>query len=448
MPSPMTSIRQRLLVWLVLGLTASMAIGSWAVYSRARAQAREIFDFQLQQMVGAFPGEGFSRRSLQGAADPHPDVVVRIWDQEGNEIYSSDAESRAPRAVTPGFASITGPEGNWRIYTTTVRNNTVQVAQSTRVREALATDMALRAMLPLVALFPALIALVWITVGRGLRPLDEIAAALRARSAISPEPLTDRPVPDEVRPLVTALNDLLTRLEQAVRLQRSFIADAAHELRTPLTAVMLQLQLAERAQSDQARQAALARLKGGLERATHLVKQLLELARAEPEGSSHALALEPVSLSGVVREVLAEQASMAEAKGIDLGTSGETDVTVHGHGDSLRVLLGNLVDNAIRYTPRGGTIDVDALLQDGHPCLVVRDTGRGIPAAERERVFDRFYRHDDGSTTGSGLGLAIVQKLAERHQARVILEDGPGGTGLSVTVRFPAVPRPVPARAA
>lgn len=446
MRSPMTSIRQRLLVWLVLGLTASTAIGSWAVYSRARAQAREIFDFQLQQMVSAFPGEGFSRRSLQGSNEPHPDVVVRIWDQEGNEIYSSDSASRAPRAVTPGFASIAGPEGNWRIYTSTVRNNTVQVAQSTRVREALATDMALRAMLPLVALFPALIALVWITVGRGLRPLDEIAAAMRARSEISPGPLTNRPVPDEVRPLVMALNDLLARLEQALRLQRSFIADAAHELRTPLTAVMLQLQLAERAQCEHARQTALARLKGGLERATHLVKQLLALARAEPEGISQSM--EPVRLSHVIREVLAEQAFIAEAKGIDLGTSGESEVAVSGHADSLRVLLGNLVDNAIRYTPSGGTIDVDALICDGQPCLVVRDTGPGIPPGERQRVFDRFYRHDDGSTTGSGLGLAIVDKLAQRHRASVSLGDGPGGRGLTVMVKFPAVPQEALARAA
>ena len=433
----MTSIRQRLLVWLVLGLTIATGIGSWAVYARARAQAREIFDFQLQQMVGAFPGEGFVRRPMQASDDSHPDVVVRIWDQSGAEIYSSDPESRAPRASGSGFASIPGPDGNWRLYTATVRNNIVQVAQSTRVREELATDMALRAMLPLVALFPALISLVWITIGRGLRPLDELAAEMRARSATSPEPLPDRPVPDEVRPLVLALNELLKRLEQAMRLQRSFIADAAHELRTPLTAVMLQLQLAERAQSEKARTAALSRLKGGLERATHLVKQLLALARAEPEGISHALA--PVSLAGVLRNVVSEQVSIAEAKGIDLGMSGESEVVVMGHANSLRVLVGNLVDNAIRYTPNHGTIDVEALVREGVPCIIVRDTGCGIPPDERRRVFDRFYRHDDGSTTGSGLGLAIVEKLAQRHKATVSLSDGPGGVGLTVTVRFPPV---------
>ncbi len=433
----MTSIRQRLLVWLVLGLTIATAIGSWAVYSRARAQAREIFDFQLQQMVSAFPGEGFGRRVIQAYDDEHPDVVVRIWDQSGNEIYSSDKDSVAPLAHAPGFTSIAGDNGNWRIYTATVRNNTVQVAQSTRVREELATDMALRAMLPLVALFPALIALVWITIGRGLRPLDELAAEMRARSATSPDPLPDRPVPDEVRPLVLALNELLNRLEQAMRVQRSFIADAAHELRTPLTAVMLQLQLAERAQSEQARSAALSRLKGGLDRATHLVKQLLALARAEPEGISQPL--EPVNLADVVRSVVAEQASIAEAKDIDLGMSGESDVVVMGHANSLRVLLGNLVDNAIRYTPSPGTIDVEALVRDGGPCLVVRDTGCGIPPEERRRVFDRFYRHDDGSTTGSGLGLAIVEKLAQRHKATVSLSDGANGKGLTVTVRFPLV---------
>jgi len=432
-----TSIRQRLLIWLLLGLTATTAIGSWAVYSRARAQAREVFDFQLQQMAGAFPSEGFIRQKPRPILSRRSaDVVVRIWDQEGSEIYSSEPGSDAPRVEAFGFTSVVSPGGNWRVYSTMVRNNIVQVAQSTRVREALATDMALRAMLPLVALFPALIGLVWITVGRGLKPLNQLAEVMRSRPAVAPEPLPDHPVPDEVRPLVQALNELLARLEQAMRLQRSFIADAAHELRTPLTAVMLQLQLAERAHTEEARAAALGKLKGGLERATHLVRQLLALARAEPEGISRTL--EPVSLSGVVREVVTEQASIAEAKGIDLGMSGEGDVSVLGHANSLRVLLGNLVDNAIRYTPWGGTIDVEATMRDGAPCLIVTDTGRGIAPEERERVFDRFYRHDDGSTTGSGLGLAIVQKLAQRHKATVNLADGPNGRGLVVTVRFPA----------
>ena len=437
----MTSIRQRLLIWLVLGLTASMVFGSWAVYSRARAQAREVFDFQLQQMAAAFPGEGFGRQKAKPEPDHAPaDVVVRIWNQEGTEIYSSEPLADAPQVEASGFTSVVTPKGNWRVYNTTVRNNVVQVAQSTRVREALATDMALRAMLPLVALFPALIALVWITVGRGLKPLNELAAVMRSRPAVGAEPLPDHPVPDEVRPLVQALNELLARLDQAMQLQRSFIADAAHELRTPLTAIMLQLQLAERAHTDEARAAALNKLRGGLDRATHLVKQLLTLARAEPEGISQAL--EPVSLSGVVREVVAEQASIAEAKGIDLGMSGMAeggDVSVLGHADSLRVLLGNLVDNAIRYTPGGGTIDVEAAVQAGGPCLIVRDTGRGIAPDERAHVFDRFYRQDDGgtATTGSGLGLAIVQKLAQRHKASVDLSDGPGGRGLAVTVRFP-----------
>jgi two-component system OmpR family sensor kinase len=427
-----------LLIWLLLGLTATTAVGSWAVYSRARAQAREVFDFQLQQMAGAFPGEGLIKQKPRPNVNQvRSDVVVRIWDQEGAEIYSSEPGTDAPRTEIYGFTSVPTQDGSWRVYSTVVRNNIVQVAQSSRVREALATDMALRAMLPLVALFPALIALVWITVGRGLKPLNELAEVMRSRPAVAPEPLPDHPVPDEVRPLVQALNELLARLDQAMRLQRSFIADAAHELRTPLTAVMLQLQLAERAHTDEDRADSLAKLKGGLERANHLVRQLLALARAEPEAVSRAA--EPVNLATVVRDVVTEQSSIADAKGIDLGMSGEGDINVTGYANSLRVLLGNLVENAIRYTPSGGTIDVEAAMREGAPCLIVRDTGRGIEPEERERVFGRFYRHDDGSTTGSGLGLAIVQKLAQRHKATVHLTDGIDGKGLTVTVRFPPV---------
>lgn len=436
----MTSLRQRLLISLLLGLSVSTIVASWAVYARARVEAREIFDFQLQRMAMAFPEEGFGAHivppSYQGAASDDV-IVVQIWDQNGARLYISREGSEAPRIAILGFSTIAASDGYWRVYSNVVRNNIVQVAQPISVREQLAASLALRTMLPLVVLFPILMALIWITVGRSLKPLNEIAAELGARSADALAPLPERQVPIEVMPLVSALNALFVRLQDALRTQRSFIADAAHELRTPLTAVTLQTQLAERAQTDEERAAAFAELKGGTARAAHLVKQLLTLTRAQPEAMTQPF--ERVNLTDVARQVVSEQASIAEAHGVDLGLSGVPAVPVTGDFESLHVLLGNLVDNAIRYTPSGGTVDVETRMDDAHACLVVNDTGRGIPPAQRTRVLDRFYRQDGEATTGSGLGLAIVRKLSQRHRASLSLDDGRDGRGLKVTLRFPEV---------
>jgi len=431
----MTSIRHRLLDWLVLGLTTATILGSWGVYLRARDQAREIFDFQMRQMAYVIPAQGFSEQVEPEYRFDLEDVIVKIWSPDGVELYSSHFGTDVPRATEQGFSRLEDEGGRWRIYSTQVQGNVVQVAQLRSVREELATAMALRAMLPLLLLFPLLLLLVWVTVGRGLKPLGDIAEAVRARSAETLEPLPEYNVPEEVKPLVEALNELLARLEQAMRLQRSFIADAAHELRTPLTAVALQLQLAERAQPGEARTAAFAKLRGGSERATHLVQQLLALARAEPEGSNQPM--QPVDLSEVARCIVVEQNSMAVDRGLDLGVSATQGAVILGHPEALRVLVGNLVDNAIRYT-HSGRINVETHVEGAEVLLVVSDTGCGIPPEDRERVFDRFYRRASGDTTGSGLGLAIVQKIAQRYEGRVSLEDGVGGRGLKVTVRFPA----------
>lgn len=431
----MKSIRGRLLVWLIVLLTSGAAVSSWAVYSRARAQAREVFDFELRQLATAFPGPAFKQQAPAFEDLALTDVVVRIWDASGKEVYVSHKDSDAPRAGIAGFASIQTPTGTWRVYSTTVRDHIVQVAQSSVIRETLAKDMALRAMLPIVALFPALIILMLITVARGLKPLEEIASAIEAQSADALKPVPEPAVPREVKPLVHALNQLLSRLDDAMRAQRSFIADAAHELRTPLAAVKVQIKLVERANSDETRALALARLNAGIDRATHLVQQLLTLARTEPECSVSQMA--PLMLSTIAADVVSEQAPIADAKGVDLGLSCESDIEMQGEPHSIRILLGNLVDNAIRYTPPGGVVDVVIEVPAAGPRLTVKDNGSGISPENMERVFDRFFRQDDSEGTGSGLGLAIVQKIAQRHGAKIALDSGIEGKGLSVSVQFP-----------
>ena len=433
----MTSIRRQLLIWLLVGLTVTTAAAAFAVYTRARSEAAELFDYQLQVMAGAFPHRGF------GHAPPAGDetggtgdvVVVQIWDQQGVQLYWSRPGSPILQRVEFGFSTVATPRGHWRVFNTLIEGNIVQVSQPMRARNELAAGLALRTMLPLLLLLPLLIGLIWITVSRGLRPLNDVASALGRRTEDALEPLPAERVPEEVRPLVGALNALLARLGCALTVQKSFIADAAHELRTPLTAVSLQIQVAERARSESERAAAFAQLKAGAGRAAHLVQQLLTLARSEPGAAERPLTM--VDLTGIARQVVAEHAPIAEAKGVELGLSADSAVTADGDAEALRSLLANVIDNAVHYTPRGGSVDVAATVAGRHPCWIVTDTGPGIAAAERARVFDRFYRHAVDGAAGSGLGLAIVHRVAQRHGAAVELGDGADGRGLTVTVRFP-----------
>jgi two-component system OmpR family sensor kinase len=454
MTSP-RSIRRELVAWLALGLLVAVAIGAVATYVRAREEANALFDYQLTQLASSITGMPLAAGAGPGSRPGNDALVVEIWSRGGVEIYQSQPQRRLPQTAERGFRTVTTDSGEWRVLTTLAGDQVVQVAQPMAVRRELAASMALRTVVPLIAIVPFLAVLLWFGIARGLRPLDRLARAVAQRSPRTLEPLPESGLPREVQPLVSALNGLLARLDAAQGAQRAFIADAAHELRTPLTAVHLQAQLAERAATDAERGAALAELRTGLDRASHLVGQLLTLAREEPGVIDRPLA--QVDLATLARDVVADAAAQAAARGIDLGVAGTTSggdaadapagaatpiaATVTGDAVGLRTLLSNLVDNALRYTPSGGRIDV-AIARDGDATLLsVRDSGPGIAAAEQARVFDRFYRAPGAAgVPGSGLGLAIVKSIADRHGATVTL--GPGiagaaGPGLGVTVRFP-----------
>jgi len=240
-----------------------------------------------------------------------------------------------------------------------------------------------------------------------------------------------------VQPLVSALNDLLARLRAALERERAFMADAAHELRTPLTALHLQMGMLARASGDLERAAAMQTLSAGVQRAIRLVEQMLALARQEPRAEAQRVT---VRLDDVAREIVAELVPLADAGRIDLGVSVAQPASVYADPDALRTLLRNLVDNAVRYTPAGGRVDVSVEELAGATRgarLTVSDDGPGIPAAERVRVFDRFYRRAGTSPPGSGLGLSIVSTIAQGHGASITLADGSSGKGLCVTVTFP-----------
>jgi two-component system OmpR family sensor kinase len=441
------SIRRTLLVWLAAGLVVAVAAAAVATYLRAREEANEIFDYQLRQMAASLTGIPLAG-TPGGLAVGDDALVVQVWDRNGIQLFVSQPQQPLPQYARLGFNTVTTPAGAWRVFSTLAGDQVVQVAQPMSARRALAASMALRTIVPLLVVAPLLALFIGIGVARGLAPLARLTAAVGKRVPGGLAPVDEAGLPSEVRPLAQALNGLLSRLDRALGAQRAFIADAAHELRTPLTAVDLQAQLAERAESDAERRAALTELRAGLARATHLVLQLLTLAREEPGIAERGSA--SVNLGELARSVVADQTAIAVARGVDLGMTGRAaedpaaaPVVVDGDAAALRALLSNLVDNAVRYTPPDGRVDVSVETVEHDAVVSVCDSGPGIPVSERARVFDRFYRAARGvaaGVPGSGLGLAIAKRIAERHDATISL--GPGlagsaGEGLTVTVRFP-----------
>jgi two-component system, OmpR family, sensor kinase len=433
----MTSLRQRLLFALLGALLLVGILASAATYLSARSEINALLDEELRQVALSLRDHAVLdlSRLTRGGADSRQRVVVQIWDPTGVALYLSNTGEPLPLVRTQGFVTLTHEGSEWRVYTTRLGLQTIQVGQPMALRRELATDVALRILLPILAALPVFGVLIWFMVGRGLAPVARLARTIASRSATSLAPLPADRLPDEVAPLVASLNGLLGRLEHAFGAQRRFAADAAHELRTPLTALGLQIQLLERARTDDERAQAVARLKEGVKRATRLVEQLLVMARLEPDAADRPVAR--VELGALAYSVAADMAQLAELRAVNLEVDAEENVATQGNEDALRILLSNLVDNAIRYALPGGTIMVRVSRAAGDAILEVADDGPGIPESERPRVFDRFYRVAGTEQPGSGLGLAIVRQVAELHRARLELGAGLGGAGLSVRVRFP-----------
>jgi signal transduction histidine kinase len=430
----MRSIRARLLAGLLLLMAVmSLVVGS-ITYRRVLTETSTLFDYQLRQMALSL---GDQASFLSGYVVPaHPensDFVIQIWDVFGTRIYSPGLPF-LDRAIL-GYSDLTVQNERWRVYALANETSVIQVAQPWSVREKLARESALRVLLPLLLLL-ALMAVVaaWI-VARAMRPLKSVTTQLEHRDIHSLAPLSAADLPTEVSPLVEELNRLLERLSAAFASQRAFVADAAHELRSPLTALSLQLQLLERARDEPDRELATTRLRAATDRATHLVSQLLTLARNEPEGPPPEASATALGL--VAGNAAADLQPLAQQRGIDIQLDAPAEVTVKADADALGILVRNLIDNALRYSPEGSTVTVRVFRKPGWAVLEVADQGPGIAAADRSRAFARFYRAPGATEGGTGLGLAIVKAIADRHGAQIELGDSVPH-GLRVTVSFPA----------
>jgi two-component system sensor histidine kinase TctE len=301
----------------------------------------------------------------------------------------------------------------------------VQVAETLEKRAQLANEIIKGVILPQFIILPVILALVWFALSRGLSPLAQLQERIRARPPDDLSPIDSRQVPEEISPLVGSLNDMLARLAHTIDAQKRFIADAAHQMKTPLAGMRMQSELALRQVDPGEIHRSLEQLAKSSESATRLVNQLLALARAENQ--PHAgLALEPLDLSLLARSVVQDWVQASFSHEIDLGYEDpDGPVEILGDGMMLRELLSNLIDNALRYTPPGGSVTVRVRSDAGQALLEVEDTGPGIAPGERRRVFERFYRILGSSAPGSGLGLAIVREIARQHGADIEIFNNP-----------------------
>lgn len=442
--APSHSLRKRLLWFVLVAILLAAVLQAVTAYRGALQQADAMFDDHLQQMARSLRG-GVPLGIPQAEDEDGTgfDLYVQIWGQDGTQIFRSTRSALPPRAVL-GFSDVEAHGNRYRVYTLQTPLQTVQIAQNLSARTARARALALKAVLPFALLTPLLMLAVWWIINRSLAPIERARRQVADRAADDFSPLAEDGLPDEVRPLVNEINLLFGRVRSAFDAQKNFVADAAHELRSPLTALKLQAQALRRHDEDPgAREAGIARLNQGIDRAIRLVEQLLLLAREEAGTGQASASAGRVDLQTVEKLAVADVLPQARHKHIDLGHAERqaalASVEVDGQTEALRILLRNLLDNAVKYTPPDGQVDVSLHLENGQPVLTVEDSGPGIAAEDRARVFDRFFRASDVATeTGSGLGLAIVKVIADRHGATLALSLSERLGGLKVEVHFPA----------
>ncbi|WP_367848838.1 ATP-binding protein [Rhodoferax sp. WC2427] len=434
----MNSIRRRLLGSVMTAIVVAALFQAASAYRGALQQADEMFDYHLQQMAFALRNGALSQSAPQ--APDEADYEVQIWSANGVQLFQSHRNRLPPQAVL-GFSDVEQNGTRYRVYSIQTPAQTIQIAQDLSARQARARALAVRAMLPMATMVPLLMVALWWAISSALKPLERTRQQVAARAVDDLSPLPEADLPDEVLPLVRELNLLFGRVHTAFAAQKSFVANAAHELRSPLTALKLQAQALDRAPDATSRSVAIARLHQGIDRAVRLMHQLLVLARQE---SAAGTPPEPVPLHDLVRLAVEEALPQAQERHIDLGVAPSGPVVVQGHPDALRILLRNLLDNALKYTPAHGRVDVAIASDHGAPVLTVEDSGPGIAPADLEKVFDRFYRSPEATAGGSGLGLAIAQTIAQAHGAALRLDTSPSLGGLRAALVFtnpPATPQ-------
>lgn len=452
----MRSIRLQLLMGLLVAIMGLALLEAAWSYRDTYHETEEIFDAHLAQYARIV-------HNLLANQIPEPPALPLVWplpletDEHGHRYerklnfqvwrgesllaYSAAAppdHSYAP--LSPGYSTIRLGSDSWRVFNLPDPDHglLIQVAERGDVRGEMAELIARRTLSKSLTLIPLIALLVVWLVGRGLAPLGALDREIAGRSARRLHPLSLGALPMELQPIVATINDLMARLEQAMTQERRFTSDAAHELRTPLGLMRLQVEALNRAATAAEREEAQARLLRGVDRLSRTVTQMLQLARLEQ--APGALPLSTLDLKAAVVAQIAELTPIALEKNQELGLDGpDGPCPLQGQAEALAVMLRNLLDNAIRYTPQGGRIDVSIQADGPHWLLVIEDNGPGIPEGLRQRVWERFFRPPGLDEPGSGLGLSIVRQVLDLHRGKASLATGADGRGLRVEIRLPRV---------
>lgn len=440
------SLKRRIIVLSLLSLGAVWLVTIAQSYRDARREIDRIFDVHLAQAASLVMMQTIGVTDDVTGLYVSPlrkytrNVSFQVWQtNSGLMLHSATAPTQRMGGDKEGFSTAEIEGVRWRIFSawSVDRHFQIYVGERIAVRERLIAEMRDNLMRPLFLALPMLALVLWLAVATGLKPLDRVARELALRKAERLDPVAVAGVPSEVQPMVARLNELFERVAFSIDNIRRFTADAAHELRTPLTAIRAQAQVALASAGEEGRTHALRSVIAGCDQATRLIEQLLTLARLD--STELPAPMDVVNLRLLAAEVVADIAPAALGNGTELALVGDEGVVVTGNPGLLRVLLRNLVDNAVRYSPHGSRVDISLVHDNGAVILSVRDNGEGIPPDVRERIFDRFFRGTSNGEEGSGLGLSIVKRIADIHRAVVSLSDnGDGQGGLRVDVKFAA----------
>ena len=446
------TLRGQLLRWLLIPLSLLFVIDAIGSYFIAARLSDRVYDGELLEIareLNLHVRPGGSRPAFDLEKDAERTLLLDQYDSvyyavrgAGGEWIAGDT-GLTPQAAAPATAFFDGELHGQPVRIAQLRGAAdgapgvvVQVAETRTKRHELANEILIGVILPQLLLIAISGVVLWAGVARGLAPLAHLRQAVASRSHLDLSPVSVEGVPEEVHPLLSALNDLLARLEAILSYQGRFIADAAHQLRTPVAGLKAHIEVALREDDPTQARQSIAHLYTSVERMSRLVAQLLSLARNEP-AMFRRIDLAPVDLSKLARAVTTDWVPEAYRKHIDLGFEGSgPHATVRGDAARLTELLNNLLDNAVRYSHDGGRVTV-RVAAEPRPSLSVSDDGPVIPVAERQRVFERFHRLLGTRADGSGLGLAIVQEIAELHEAEIALTEDADGAGNTFTVTFP-----------
>ena len=446
----MRSIRQRLTLLVLSGVVVVWAYTLVSSYRQAIHEAGEWDETRIEQIARAFAALNASDLPVfadialgssednDGDNDAAPRMLYQVSDAGGRILAASPGLDSLDVPLFPAAESSPARLGNskWHTYVLTdaARGRTVRIFEQRTHRSDLSTEVARRVARPLAFALPVLAVLIWLAIGRSLTPLRTLSEAIDARSPESLDAIGTTDIPDEVRPLVAALNTLLQRLRDSLDRERAFTSDAAHELKTPLAAAKVQAQVALTARDPERQRRAMQRVVEGVDRSTHLADQLLALARLD---ETVQLPGEDVDLARVVQTCIGDYQARADRKRMSLISRVDGQVVAHVPSTLMRVLLDNLVDNAIKYGREQGCIEIASWQDAGAISLQVRDDGPGVSDDDLCRLQDRFFRGADHDESGSGLGLSIVARIVAKLGGRLTYIDGLSGGGFGVRVTLP-----------